>query len=104
MVLLLNIKMSYNRYWFECNCIACCQDWPTWTQMKTNTSLRIRCTNCQNAITVPTDFKEFFAHCAVCLKTTNLLAALKVLQVSNSLNLENVLLIKFVFLILGYGK
>ncbi|VVC29601.1 Tetratricopeptide repeat,Tetratricopeptide repeat-containing domain,Tetratricopeptide-like helical [Cinara cedri] len=68
------------RYWFECNCIACCQDWPTWEQMKVNTSLRIRCKNCKNAITVTTESMEFIAHCRVCLKTTNLMATLKVLQ------------------------
>lgn len=70
-----------NRYWFECNCIACCQDWPTWEQMKTNTSLRIRCIHCKNAITVKTESMEFAVNCMVCSKTTKLLPVLKVLQV-----------------------
>lgn len=69
-----------NRYWFECNCIACCQDWPTLEQMKTNTSLRIRCSHCKNAITVTTESMEFIVHCMVCSKTTKLLPVLKVLQ------------------------
>ncbi|CAI6367479.1 unnamed protein product [Macrosiphum euphorbiae] len=69
-----------NRYWFECNCVACCQDWPTSEQMKTNTSLRIRCIHCKNAITVTTESMEFAVRCMVCSKTTNLLPVLKVLQ------------------------
>ncbi|KAE9534752.1 hypothetical protein AGLY_008044 [Aphis glycines] len=69
-----------NRYWFECNCIACCQDWPTLEQMKTNTSLRIRCSHCKNSITVTTESMEFIVHCMVCSKTTKLLPVLKVLQ------------------------
>ncbi|XP_025202672.1 SET and MYND domain-containing protein 4 [Melanaphis sacchari] len=74
------LQTLHNRYWFECNCIACCQDWPTLEQMKTNKSLRIRCTHCKNAITITTESMEFVVHCLVCSKTTKLLPVLKVLQ------------------------
>jgi len=61
--------------------MACCQDWPTLEQMKTNTSLRIRCAHCKNAITVRTEPMELLVYCMVCLKPTNMLLVLKVLQV-----------------------
>lgn len=80
---------SCYRYWFECSCIACCQDWPTWEQMQTNTSLRIRCKNCRNAITVNMESMAFTVYCKVCSKTTNLLAALKVLQVLYLIKFKN---------------
>ncbi|KAL5241356.1 hypothetical protein ACI65C_008766 [Semiaphis heraclei] len=69
-----------NRYWFECNCIACCQDWPTWEQMKTDTSLRIRCSKCKNAIIVTTESIRFAVRCIVCSKTTKMLPVLQALK------------------------
>ncbi|KAL5241357.1 hypothetical protein ACI65C_008767 [Semiaphis heraclei] len=73
-------KTLKNSYWFECNCIACRQDWPTWEQMKTDTSLRIRCINCKNAIIVTTGSIAFAVQCTVCSKTTNLLPILQALK------------------------
>ncbi|XP_050428772.1 SET and MYND domain-containing protein 4 [Adelges cooleyi] len=73
-------KNLKNRYWFECNCTACFQDWPTLDQVEMSRSLRIKCSSCQNAITVSTESMDFAAKCAVCSKSTNLFKALQVLQ------------------------
>ncbi|XP_050521268.1 SET and MYND domain-containing protein 4-like [Daktulosphaira vitifoliae] len=73
------------RYWFECHCIACSQDWPLYNEMEMSRSLRIKCSNCKNAITISSESMDFTAKCNICFKSTNLFEDLKVLQKTESL-------------------
>ena len=71
------------QYWFDCNCEACEQDWPTFDQMEESSAMRFRCETafCNNVISVSTDTIEFMVQCSECKKYTNILKSLKALQV-----------------------
>lgn len=71
------------QYWFDCDCIACEQNWPLFEEMD-DSKMRFRCetSGCKNVIIVPTDTMKFMAHCQACDQTMNLFKGLKALQVS----------------------
>lgn len=71
------------QYWFNCNCIACEEDWPLFDEMD-DTKMRFQCetTGCKNVLIIPTDTMKFMALCPNCNQTMNLLKGLKALQVS----------------------
>lgn len=75
-------KELKERYWFDCNCQACLENWPLISDMDP-LSLRFRCENkdCSNVIIVPTTTMNFMIQCPSCGKHTNILKGLKVLQV-----------------------
>lgn len=70
------------QYWFNCNCVACKEDWPLFSEMD-ESIMRFRCETkgCKNIIKVPTDTLKFMALCPVCNQHMNLLKGLKALQV-----------------------
>lgn len=71
-------------YQFECNCTACSENWPKFDEMR-NDVVRIRCdadTKCPNVIEIPLDCNDFMVRCARCGQFTNILKALKAMQVS----------------------
>ncbi|CAH1402398.1 unnamed protein product [Nezara viridula] len=74
------------RYWFDCKCIPCTEEWPLLNEMD-NDGLRFRCDNkrCTNVIIVPTTTTDFIIKCSACGKNINILKGLKVLQDSEDL-------------------
>ncbi|XP_047102069.1 SET and MYND domain-containing protein 4-like isoform X2 [Schistocerca piceifrons] len=77
-----------DQYWFECKCIPCIQDWPTFVEMD-STVLRFRCdagTNCNNVVCVPTSIEHCFVQCTECKGYTNILKGLKALQATDDMN------------------
>lgn len=68
-----------DRYWFECQCEACVEDWPTYDNMD-NTRLKFKCHKCQAPLLVPVDSPNPLYKCNNCGDQTNILAALKNLQ------------------------
>ncbi|XP_046986428.1 SET and MYND domain-containing protein 4-like [Schistocerca americana] len=77
-----------DQYWFECKCIPCIEDWPTFVEMD-STVLRFRCdagTNCNNVVCVPTSIEHCFVQCTECKGYTNILKGLKALQATDDMN------------------
>lgn len=78
------------QYWFECQCTACREDWPSYERMENNV-FRFRCNakndagqkinNCNNVIAVPDNTKQLMARCLTCGQHTNLLMGFKILKV-----------------------
>lgn len=70
------------RYWFDCKCVPCTEEWPLLDDMD-NDGLRFRCDNkkCTNVIVIPTTTTDFIIKCSACGKNINILKGLKVLQV-----------------------
>ncbi|XP_045785963.1 SET and MYND domain-containing protein 4 [Maniola jurtina] len=71
-----------DQYWFDCTCVPCEQNWPTYEQMTEN-YMRFKCDSdrpCPNVIPVPYDCKEFMVQCGLCQQYTNILKGLKSLQ------------------------
>ncbi|XP_059060304.1 SET and MYND domain-containing protein 4-like [Achroia grisella] len=71
-----------NQYWFDCHCIPCQQNWPTYQDM-TEDYIRFKCDSdkpCTNVVPVPYDCKEFMVQCGLCQQYTNVLKGLKSLQ------------------------
>lgn len=70
------------RYWFECHCIPCKQNWPLYEEMNEK-YMRFKCDSdrpCPNVIAVPYDCKDFMVQCGFCQQYTNVLKGLKSLQ------------------------
>ncbi|CAH2247975.1 SET and MYND domain-containing protein 4 [Pararge aegeria] len=71
-----------DQYWFDCTCIPCEQNWPTYEDMTEN-YMRFKCDSdrpCPNVIPVAYDCKEFMVQCGLCQQYTNILKGLKSLQ------------------------
>ncbi|XP_050719552.1 SET and MYND domain-containing protein 4-like isoform X2 [Eriocheir sinensis] len=69
-----------DRYWFDCNCEACQQDWPMYKEMD-NANLRFKCHKCHGPVPVNTEqVINPFIKCEKCGEQTNILATLKNLQ------------------------
>ncbi|CAH0405774.1 unnamed protein product [Chilo suppressalis] len=71
-----------DQYWFDCNCIPCKENWPTYEEMNEN-YMRFKCDSdqpCPNVVAVPHDCKEFMVQCGLCQQYTNILKGLKSLQ------------------------
>lgn len=69
-----------DRYWFECNCEACQNDWPMYKDMD-STSFNFKCHKCQSPVPVNTEqVLNPFIKCEKCGEQTNILSTLKNLQ------------------------
>jgi hypothetical protein len=44
-------KVLRARYWFECACPACVENWPMYSEMCANDQLRLICKKCRSGIT-----------------------------------------------------
>ncbi|KAL0276412.1 UNVERIFIED_CONTAM: hypothetical protein PYX00_003995 [Menopon gallinae] len=86
------------QYWFDCQCIACKEDWPSFDGMDNNV-FRFRCNaksddgrkvnDCRNVIAVPDNTNQVMVRCLSCGQHTNLLMGFKTLKVRIfSLNLS----------------
>ncbi|CAH2100286.1 unnamed protein product [Euphydryas editha] len=72
-----------DQYWFDCTCLPCQQNWPTYDEMTEN-YMRFKCDSdqpCPNVVPVPYDCKDFMLQCGLCQQYTNILKGLKSLQV-----------------------
>ncbi len=71
------------RYWFQCGCQACKDDWPTIKKMNQSNRLPLRCDqqNCNSKILIDPMRGKFLAKCGTCSKTKNIMKSLKILQV-----------------------
>jgi hypothetical protein len=71
------------QYHFNCMCVPCTQNWPTFKEME-DTYLRFRCDGkdktCPSVIQVPLDINEFMIKCTECGEFTNIMKGLKSLQ------------------------
>ncbi|XP_028033447.1 SET and MYND domain-containing protein 4 isoform X1 [Bombyx mandarina] len=71
-----------DRYWFDCECIPCKENWPLYDEMTEN-YMRFKCDSdnpCPNVVAVPYDCTEFMIQCGLCQQYTNILKGLKSLQ------------------------
>lgn len=69
-------------YWFDCNCLACKNNWPQYEEM-TNDVIRFKCDSeqiCNNVLEIPVTCNDFMIKCVACGQHTNILKGLKVMQ------------------------
>ncbi|XP_055640402.1 uncharacterized protein LOC129777865 [Toxorhynchites rutilus septentrionalis] len=70
------------QYKFSCNCLACSENWPKYTDMDPNV-LRFKCDGgkiCSNVLLIPAEVNEFMILCTECGEHTNIMKGLKSLQ------------------------
>lgn len=72
-----------DQFCFECECIACLQDWPTFDNL-TNNAVRFRCEHCGAYICQMDENMGLLFKCGRCTKPVNILKSLKSLQESES--------------------
>ncbi|XP_044741757.1 SET and MYND domain-containing protein DDB_G0284059 [Chrysoperla carnea] len=75
-------RILKEQYWFDCFCMPCMQNWPTFDNMNPSI-LRFRCDaqiKCTNIIPISVNTDKFFAHCGLCDQNTNILKGLKSLE------------------------
>lgn len=65
-------KLLKERYWFDCRCQPCVEEWPLISEM-TEEALRFRCSGCRKPLVVPADTMTPFITCYVCKKSNNIL-------------------------------
>lgn len=67
-------RILKERYWFDCRCQPCVENWPTIAEM-TEDSLRFRCLErrCRKPLVVPVDTVTPFITCPSCKKSNNIL-------------------------------
>ena len=67
-------RMLRDRYWFDCRCLPCEEDWPLIDEM-TDSALRFRCTEsrCRKPLVVAVDTMTPFITCPSCKKSNNIL-------------------------------
>ncbi len=67
-------KILRERYWFDCRCLPCVEEWPLIDAM-TDNALRFRCTErrCRKPLVVPVDTMTPFITCPSCKKSNNIL-------------------------------
>ncbi|CAG7827849.1 unnamed protein product [Allacma fusca] len=72
-----------NQYWFECQCICCREDWPTFENMELD-SFRFRCSFCHSFLGKSNEEASMglLLECRKCSRPTNILKSLKDLQAS----------------------
>ncbi|XP_001865735.2 SET and MYND domain-containing protein 4 [Culex quinquefasciatus] len=71
-----------NQYRFSCNCRACSENWPLFSEMD-DTVLRFKCDGgkiCSNVLLIPSEINEFMIKCTDCGEHTNIMKGLKLLQ------------------------
>lgn len=71
-------RILKERYWFDCRCQPCVEDWPPINEM-TNDALRFRCSErrCRKPLVVPVDTMTPFITCPSCKKGNNILKVKK---------------------------
>ena len=67
-------RILKERYWFDCCCRPCSEDWPIYTQIDDG-ALKFRCTTakCRKPLQVSTDTESPFVLCSHCKKSINIL-------------------------------
>jgi len=71
-----------SRYWFDCQCEACLDDWPLFINLSRD-NLSFRCQNCRSYLCkTTTESFNLLLRCSRCLKPTNMLQSLKSLEKS----------------------
>lgn len=77
-------RVLKEQYWFDCNCEACTNNWPTMANMLNEDNIRLRCANkdCRSLILVNQNYDNFVTKCKSCSENNNMLKALKSLQVN----------------------
>jgi DNA-directed RNA polymerase subunit RPC12/RpoP len=68
-----------DHYWFQCDCIACRDDWPTFDEL-TNEAMSFRCEHCRTFICKADDKMGILFRCGKCGKSVNILKSLKSLH------------------------
>jgi len=74
-------RMLKERYWFDCNCRPCNENWPLFADMNMD-EFKFRCaaTGCRKPLVVHSDTLTPFIACPTCKKTNNILKSLSCLQ------------------------
>lgn len=74
-------RVLKERYWFDCNCKPCRENWPLFGDMNMDV-FKFRCTtsSCGNALVVHSDTLTPFITCQSCKKSSNILKSLTYLQ------------------------
>lgn len=74
-------RILKERYWFECNCTPCKENWPLFSDMSMDI-FKFRCTtsSCGRALVVHSDTLTPFITCPSCKKNNNILKSLTYLQ------------------------
>ena len=72
-----------SQYWFQCQCICCQEDWPTFENMA-NDMFSFRCRFCHRSLGKSNDETALglLLECRYCSRPTNILKSLKDLQAS----------------------
>ena len=67
-------RMLKERYWFDCNCRPCNENWPLFADMNMD-EFKFRCaaTGCRKPLVVHSDTLTPFIACPTCKKTNNIL-------------------------------
>uniref|UniRef100_A0AAG5D6P3 MYND-type domain-containing protein n=1 Tax=Anopheles atroparvus TaxID=41427 RepID=A0AAG5D6P3_ANOAO len=71
-----------NQYRFTCQCVACLENWPLFTEMDPHV-IRFRCDGgkiCSNVLIIPAEINDFMVKCTECGEHTNIMKGLKTLQ------------------------
>lgn len=66
-------------YWFKCECIACLQNWPAFSEM-TNDMMKFRCEFCRTFICKSDENMGILFNCGKCGKSVNVLKAMKAIH------------------------
>lgn len=77
------VRTLKEQFWFDCECIACAEDWPTFEKMS-NDGMRFRCENCGSYICRVDENMGLLFKCGRCLGGVNVLKSLKSLQDSET--------------------
>ncbi|CAL8135307.1 unnamed protein product [Orchesella dallaii] len=73
----------WEQFWFDCECVACNQDWPTFDKL-TSEGLRFRCEHCGAYVSKMDENLGLLFKCRRCAQPVNVLKSLKALQESES--------------------
>lgn len=75
-------KFLLDRYWFDCNCQACTEDWKLFKDMNEYV-IQISCSKkeCARVLYIDSNVEEPFVTCSKCNTVTNLLSHIKALMV-----------------------
>ncbi|XP_044759990.1 SET and MYND domain-containing protein 4 [Coccinella septempunctata] len=68
-----------SRYWFDCQCPACVQNWPLFTLEKEDTTVRLRCPNknCDNILSTMNETEKKCSQCNDVVKVEGIKKKLK---------------------------
>lgn len=72
-----------DHYWFQCECVACREDWPTYENMEGNDKMSFRCEHCRTFICKADENMGILFRCGKCQKSVNILKSLKAISESD---------------------